>query len=618
MAGHTQFLQGRPQSLRRQAHDVAVTAFDALDDRVAVFLRGVRASFVERIDFAQILVDLITGQRPHPDPRRVGKDDFHLERTVDQTDRGNDFVLSADQLPEHRHRFRAIARFAEESSIEHHDRIGPEDDRLRMPAGYGPRFALRVLHRQHIGRGSRRRFFDTLGVDDGEPQAHLPQQLLPPRGSAGENDLRFVCRHKLDYRERRSMRSEAVKVEHLYVHIPFCVAKCNYCAFYSEARSAAKMGDYVDAVLEELKVVCGDNGTLAEILTAAGDEPGQQSVDLEPATVFFGGGTPSILPACLMRRLLEGACTLGHLSAVSEWTIECNPSTVSVEKAKLFREFGVNRISMGVQALDDDLLRIIGRVHSAKAAMESCEKLRTAGFENINLDLMFGLPGQTLAHFRNTLERAIALQPEHISIYCLILEEDTGFWSLFQKGLLKPNEEQELAMYEFAIERLTAAGYHHYEISNFARPGRECAHNIAYWEGKDYLGLGPSACSTVGARRWQNVPDTGRYIEAIRRRAIRDRFCRSAHACSSRGGARRVRHANDRRGAGRVGARSLGQTDCRTTLGRARPVAQRSSPAHPPGYPLRRRGRCGICVMEDLPRAVFAVRSKGRPRPPSQ
>jgi oxygen-independent coproporphyrinogen-3 oxidase len=291
------------------------------------------------------------------------------------------------------------------------------------------------------------------------------------------------------------MRIPETKVEHLYVHVPFCAAKCNYCAFYSEAGSAAKMSDYVEALLDELDRV---------------------AAQLQLATIFFGGGTPSLLPAPLMRSVLEAVDEVRLPGAPIEWTIECNPSTVSTEKANLFREFGVNRISMGVQALDDELLDVIGRVHSVNAAVESCGKLRKAGFDNINLDLMFGLPGQTMDHWRNTLQRTIDLQPEHISTYCLILEEDTHFWSLLEKGLIKPDEEQELAMYQTAIEVLTAAGYRQYEISNFSKPNRQCAHNIAYWEGKDYIGLGPSACSTVGDRRWQNVPDIDRYIQGVR------------------------------------------------------------------------------------------------------
>ena len=299
------------------------------------------------------------------------------------------------------------------------------------------------------------------------------------------------------------MRTETGKVEHLYLHVPFCAAKCNYCAFYSEAGSAAKMDDYVEAVLGELGCSVAALGKYGHSLT--------------PTTIFFGGGTPSLLPASLMRRVLEGLRRYLPLEGVSEWTIECNPSTVSVEKAILFREFGVNRISMGVQSLDDELLKTIGRVHSVKAAVESYEKLRVAGFDNINLDLIFGLPGQTLEHWRTTLRRTIELQPEHISTYCLILEEDTHFWSLLQNGFIKPDEELDLEMYELAIETLTTAGYQQYEVSNFARNGRECAHNIAYWEGEEYIGLGPSACSTVGNRRWQNVPDIDRYVEGITR-----------------------------------------------------------------------------------------------------
>jgi oxygen-independent coproporphyrinogen-3 oxidase len=305
------------------------------------------------------------------------------------------------------------------------------------------------------------------------------------------------------------MEIPAAKVEHLYVHVPFCAAKCHYCAFYSEAGSAAKMEGYVDAVVAELEFVAAN--------LIRGGRQGRENVSrLQPKTIFFGGGTPSLLPAPLMRRILEAVGRVRPPGAPLEWTIECNPSTVSTEKANLFREFGVSRISMGVQALDDELLEIIGRIHSVKATVESYEKLRAAGFGNINLDLIFGLPGQTMEHWRRTLERVIELQPEHVSTYCLILEEDTPFWSLLQQGLIKPDDELELAMYQTGIETLAAAGYRQYEISNFAKPGRECAHNIAYWEGKDYIGLGPSACSTVGDRRWQNVPDTDRYIEGVR------------------------------------------------------------------------------------------------------
>jgi oxygen-independent coproporphyrinogen-3 oxidase len=322
----------------------------------------------------------------------------------------------------------------------------------------------------------------------------------------------------------------ADKVEHLYVHVPFCAAKCNYCAFYSEAGSADKMEDYVDALLIELNLVAAN-------LIRGGAADRENVSRLQPKTIFFGGGTPSLLPTPLMRRILEAVGGRGGSRDVSEWTIECNPSTVSVEKATLFREFGVNRISMGVQALDDELLDKIGRVHSVTGAIKSYERLREAGFQNINLDLIFGLPGQTMEHWKKTLAKAIQLEPEHLSTYCLILEEGTEFWRMYrgtgvspvhssqddadrQAGRLSnarlPDDEEQLAMYETAIETLAGAGYRQYEISNFAKPGRECAHNIAYWEAEDYIGLGPSACSTVGDKRWQNAPSIDQYVAAMR------------------------------------------------------------------------------------------------------
>ena len=291
------------------------------------------------------------------------------------------------------------------------------------------------------------------------------------------------------------MQTLAGKVEHLYVHVPFCAAKCAYCAFYSRPGSAKQMSGYVDAVLVELE---------------------RFAPQLAPITIFTGGGTPNILPVSLMRRLLDAVGKTCSPSAPHEWTIECNPSAVLTEKAELFRGFGVSRISLGVQSFDDALLKALGRVHSAKQAVATYELLRKSGFENINLDLMFGLPSQTVAQFAATLQRSIALQPEHVSIYCLTLEEDTEFWLRFKSGCLSPNEEQNVAMYKLAIETLEAAGYHQYEVSNFAKPGRECAHNIAYWKVKDYIGLGPSACSTVGTRRWQNVANTDRYIAAMK------------------------------------------------------------------------------------------------------
>ncbi len=284
-------------------------------------------------------------------------------------------------------------------------------------------------------------------------------------------------------------------IEHLYIHVPFCASKCHYCAFYSETGHAGKMAGYVDAVCSEL------DGWADR---------------LRPRTIFFGGGTPSLLPAELMKRVLGHLCDRVNLDQLEEWTIECNPSTVTTEKARLFREHGVNRISMGLQALDDELLDKIGRIHSSAAAIRSYRQLRAAGFDNINLDLIFGLPGQTMEHWRDTLRGVLELQPDHISAYCLILEEDTAFWSWLREGLIQPDEDVELAMFEATMDTLGNAGYRQYEVSNYALPGRECRHNGAYWRIADYVGLGPSACSTVGDQRWQNWPDTDRYIAAMR------------------------------------------------------------------------------------------------------
>jgi oxygen-independent coproporphyrinogen-3 oxidase len=286
------------------------------------------------------------------------------------------------------------------------------------------------------------------------------------------------------------------KVEHLYLHVPFCAKKCSYCAFYSEPSSAAQMRDYVSAMKRELSSVAHD---------------------LKPRTVFWGGGTPSLLPTQLTAELLGAICEGLTLANLREWTIEVNPESLTDEKARAYREYGVNRISMGVQTLDEGLLDAIGRIHSRETALRSYEKLRATGFDNINLDLMFGLPGQTLEIWERTLREVIALQPEHISAYCLILEEDTEFWAAFKRGLILPNEDVETRMFLRGIEMLTAAGYRQYEISNFSKRGREAQHNIAYWTGRNYYGLGPSACSTVRGSRWMNVANTEDYVARVGR-----------------------------------------------------------------------------------------------------
>jgi len=192
-----------------------------------------------------------------------------------------------------------------------------------------------------------------------------------------------------------------------------------------------------------------------------------------------------------------------------------NPATVSHEKASALLAAGVNRVSMGVQSWDDGLLKTLGRVHSSAQARRSSEILREAGVENVNLDLIFGIPGQSESQWRETLRRTIDLGPDHISAYCLTYEEDTEFFQRFERGEMAPEEDRDASFFEIAMDELEAAGFGQYEISNYARPGRECLHNLAYWRGADYVGLGPSAFSTRGDTRWRNVADTAEYIRRV-------------------------------------------------------------------------------------------------------
>lgn len=290
------------------------------------------------------------------------------------------------------------------------------------------------------------------------------------------------------------------------MHIPFCPKVCPYCSFYKETTDRNKTQAFLDALLREL------------------DARGA----LRPRTIFFGGGTPSALSTPQLDYLLTGLRSRLDLSQLSEWTLEMNPATVSLEKARALRALGVNRISMGVQSWEPALLLTLGRVHSAEQARRSYEILREAGFENVNLDLIFGIPGQTRAQWERSLAATVALGPEHISAYNLTYEEDTDFFARFTRGEFVQDVEADADLFEFTADFLTAAGYPPYEISNFARPGRECAHNLAYWHGADYLGLGPSAFSTIGERRWGNVRDTAAYNERIGRGEMAEDFVEEA------------------------------------------------------------------------------------------
>jgi len=281
-------------------------------------------------------------------------------------------------------------------------------------------------------------------------------------------------------------------IEHLYIHIPFCPNICPYCAFYKESAGRDRVERFLDALLVE----------------AAAWSP-----QLQPKTIFLGGGTPSALSLPQFEKLLSGLRSSLDLSQLTEWTIEMNPATVALEKAHFLRSSGINRVSMGVQSWDNDVLRTLGRTHDADKAEESFQILRKAGFENLSIDLIFGVPGQSLESWSASLERSLRVAPEHLSAYGLTYEEDTEFFRQLGRGEMSPNEGLEADQFEMTSAKLGQAGYSQYEVSNYALPGRESLHNMAYWMGSDYLGLGPSAFSTVGDRRWRNIRETGIYSD---------------------------------------------------------------------------------------------------------
>jgi oxygen-independent coproporphyrinogen-3 oxidase len=290
-------------------------------------------------------------------------------------------------------------------------------------------------------------------------------------------------------------------VRHIYVHIPFCARICPYCAFYKDLLDRSQTSRFCEALLRELE--------LNESRRRTED---RRSLVL-PSTIYFGGGTPTALNITQLELLLRGLHERLELSQLVEWTIEANPGSVAARKAALLKKFGVNRISLGVQSWDEKLLKLLGREHNAPQAEESFRILRDAGFTNVNVDLMFGLPGQTVDQWRATLEKTIALEPEHVSTYCLTYEEDTEFFLRHARGEFRQDADADAEFFETTMAILEEAGYEHYEISNYARPGFESVHNRAYWLGKDYLGIGPSAVSTVGMQRWQNVCDYRAYID---------------------------------------------------------------------------------------------------------
>lgn len=284
------------------------------------------------------------------------------------------------------------------------------------------------------------------------------------------------------------------------MHIPFCVRKCAYCDFVSFPDPAPRAA-YLSALQREIAL--------------AGERFPQAGYD----TVFLGGGTPSLLSPADMAALFAGLRGAFQIAPGAEITVECNPGTLSGEKLAAYRAAGVNRLSIGLQSADDSLLRTIGRIHDFAAFKESFCLARAAGFTNINVDLMYGLPGQAQAQYLDAIRRVGDLGPEHVSAYCLILEEGTPLYAEAVKGALSfPDEDETCDMEAAGRLALKELGYARYEISNYAQPGSECLHNVNYWRNGPYLGLGLAAHSAMGLngwRRWNNLPGLNEYLEAL-------------------------------------------------------------------------------------------------------
>ena len=282
----------------------------------------------------------------------------------------------------------------------------------------------------------------------------------------------------------------------VYIHIPFCVRKCAYCDFTSFPGRGAQMEAYLSAVCREMRAQAAFFGR-------------------RPVrTVFLGGGTPTLMSGDQARRLLDALRTCFDVAPDAEITMEGNPGTVTAQSLAAYRAAGVNRLSLGVQSLDDGLLAAIGRIHTAAQAREAVALARAAGFDNVNLDLMLGLPGQSVAQWERTLDEAIALVPEHLSCYSLIVEEGTPLSAQLDRGECAPlpDEDALCRMDEITAQWTAQAGFARYEVSNYARPGFECRHNIVYWACEPYLGLGCAAHSDMDGRRFYNPSDWAGYL----------------------------------------------------------------------------------------------------------
>ncbi len=285
----------------------------------------------------------------------------------------------------------------------------------------------------------------------------------------------------------------------IYVHIPFCASKCGYCDFYSLANCDGRMNKYQAALLRHIEEAAA---TMAPYY-----------ID----TLYFGGGTPSYYGARRLTEIFNAVKRFGKVLKSAEVTVECNPDSVTRHDLRLLRKEGVNRISLGMQSASDDLLKIIGRRHSFAQVKKAVQMIRAEGFDNLSLDLMYGLPNQTKDDWAQTLAQAIDLEPEHLSCYGLKLEEGTPMYEAYQDSPVVPSDDEQADMYLYAVETLAHYGYQQYEISNFAKRGYASRHNMKYWDMDDYLGFGPGAHSCMGNTRYGFVRSLEGYIRGMER-----------------------------------------------------------------------------------------------------
>ncbi|CVI65417.1 Oxygen-independent coproporphyrinogen-III oxidase 1 [Clostridiales bacterium CHKCI001] len=298
------------------------------------------------------------------------------------------------------------------------------------------------------------------------------------------------------------MKSKALAI---YIHIPFCVKKCLYCDFLSVPATEKTQEAYGKAICQEIR------NYKKSLLTKNLGVPEEKEESIV-TSVFFGGGTPSLICGEEIAAILNELRHKFHFSEDMEITIECNPGTVDEEKLNCYRKAGINRLSFGLQSANNEDLKKLGRIHSWEDFLESFSLARKLGFSNINIDLMSALPGQTEESYEQTLQKVLLLEPEHISAYSLIIEEGTPFYEKYSSGFGLPDEDSERMMYQRTKERLEQSGYYRYEISNYAKPGYECRHNLCYWDGTNYIGFGLGASSMVDHIRYHNCSDLQKYM----------------------------------------------------------------------------------------------------------